>query len=204
MSWQMWTAFGILLGTAVNLAVYNTEHNWRLMLGAPFIPAVPLLCLIYLCPESPRWLMKKNRYPQAWKSFTVLRNNPIQVARDIYYVHAQLTIEMELTKGTNYTQRFVQLFTIPRVRRANLAAFVVMIAQQMCGINIIAFYSTTIFKEAGYDEFRALICSLGFGLVNFIFAFPAFWTIDTFGRRSLLLFTFPQMVSSHTASQLKF
>lgn len=194
MSWQMWTAFGILLGTAVNLAVYYTEHNWRLMLGAPFIPAVPLLCLIYLCPESPRWLMKKNRYAEAWKSFMVLRTNPIQVARDIYYVHAQLTIEVELTRGTNYAQRFSQLFTIPRVRRANLAAFVVMIAQQMCGINIIAFYSTTIFKEAGYDDFRALICSFGFGLVNFTFAFPAFWTIDTFGRRSLLLFTFPQMV----------
>ena len=34
---------------------------------------------------------------------------------------------------------------------------------------------------------------MGFGLVNFVFAFPALWTIDTFGRRTLLLFTFPQM-----------
>jgi hypothetical protein len=33
------------------------------------------------------------------------------------------------------------------------------------------------------------------GLVNFVFAWPAIWTIDTFGRRTLLLFTFPQMVS---------
>jgi hypothetical protein len=177
----MWTAFGILLGTAINLAVFYASYNWRLILGAPFIPAVPLLCLIYFCPESPRWLMKKNRYAQAWKSLTVLRNNRIQVARDIYYIHAQLSIESQLTSGTNYAIRFVQLFTVPRVRRANIAAFTVMIAQQMCGINIIAFYSTTIFKEAGYDHFRALICSFGFGLVNFVFAFPAFWTIDTVG-----------------------
>lgn len=62
-----------------------------------------------------------------------LRNNPIQVARDIYYIHAQLSLEDELTGQTSYSTRFSQLFTVPRVRRANLAAFTVMIAQQMCG-----------------------------------------------------------------------
>ncbi|PFH63258.1 hypothetical protein XA68_15892 [Ophiocordyceps unilateralis] len=194
MSWQMWTAFGIMLGTAFNLGVfYIRDINWRLMLGAPFIPAVPLLLLIYLCPESPRWLMKKDRYVDAWKSMIVLRNHPLQVARDIFYISAQLEIEKELVGKTNYLTRFTQLFTIPRVRRANLAAFTVMIAQQMCGINIIAFYSTTIFVDAGLGNFKAMIGSFGFGLVNWLFAFPAFWTIDTFGRRSLLLFTFPQM-----------
>ena len=77
-----------------------------------------------------------------------------------------------------------------------------MIAQQMCGINIIAFYSTTIFKDAGISDFNALIASFGFGMVNFIFAFPAIWTIDTFGRRSLLLFTFPNMAWSLLAAGL--
>jgi sugar porter (SP) family MFS transporter len=194
MSWQMWTAFGIMLGTAFNLAVYNVPNiNWRLMLGAPFLPAVPLLLLIYLCPESPRWLMKKRRYLEAWKSMNQLRTHEIQVARDMYYISAQLAIEEELVGKTNYFTRFTQLFTLPRVRRANLAAFTVMIGQQMCGINIIAFYSTTIFVEGGLDEFQAMLGSFGFGLTNWLFAFPAFWTIDTFGRRSLLLFTFPQM-----------
>ena len=134
-----------------------------------------------MCPESPRWYMKKGRYPEAWKSLMILRNNPIQVARDIYYISAQLEIEKQLVGKTNYITRFTQLFTIPRVRRANLAAFTVMIAQQMCGINIIAFYSTTIFSDAGMSEFKAMIGSFGFGLVNWIFAFPAFYTIDTVG-----------------------
>ncbi|KAM3537604.1 putative polyol transporter 2 [Beauveria bassiana] len=194
MSWQMWTAFGIMLGTAFNLAVFHVPHiNWRLMLGAPFIPAVPLLVGIYLCPESPRWYMKKGRFADAWKAMSVLRHNEIQVARDIFYIGTQLEIEEQILSKTNYVSRFAQLFTVPRVRRANLSAFVVMIAQQMCGINIIAFYSTSIFKESGLPEFKAMIGSFGFGLVNWLFAFPAFWTIDTFGRRSLLLFTFPQM-----------
>ncbi|KAI1774385.1 hypothetical protein F4818DRAFT_80823 [Hypoxylon cercidicola] len=202
MSWQMWTAFGIMFGTAINLAVFYHPLNWRLMLGAAFIPAVPLLCLIYLCPESPRWLMKKNRYAEAWNSMVKLRNNPIQVARDIYFIHAQVSIEMEMMKQTNYHTRFIELFTIPRVRRASLAAFTVMIAQQMCGINIIAFYSTTIFVESGFSPFNAMLCSFGFGLVNWLFAFPAFWTIDTFGRRSLLLFTFPNMMWTLLAAGL--
>ncbi|KAG5916980.1 hypothetical protein E4U42_007420 [Claviceps africana] len=199
MSWQMWTAFGIMLGTAINLAVFKLAGplNWRLMLGAPFIPAVPLMACIYLCPESPRWYMKKGRYQEAWKSLIILRRDPIQAARDLYYISAQLEIEQALAGRTNYVSRFTQLFTIPRIRRANLAAFTVMIAQQMCGINIIAFYSTTIFEQAfKHDpnkQFKAMIGSFGFGLVNWLFAFPAFFTIDSFGRRSLLLFTFPQM-----------
>lgn len=43
---------------------------------------------------------------------------------------------------------------------------------------------------------------MGFGLVNFIFAWPAIWTIDTFGRRTLLLFTFPQMAWTLLAAGL--
>jgi sugar porter (SP) family MFS transporter len=202
MSWQMWTAFGIFLGTAINIAVYHSPINWRLMLGAAFIPAVPLVLLIYLCPESPRWLMKKNRYGKAWKSLMVLRHHPIQVARDMYSIHSQLIIEHDILSRNNYITRFVQLFTIPRVRRATYAAFTVMIAQQLCGINIIAFYSSTVFQEAGFTQFQALLASFGFGAVNWLFAFPAFWTIDTFGRRSLLLFTFPQMTWTLLAAGL--
>ena len=137
--------------------------------------------------------MKKGRYTSAFKSFCRLRNSELQAARDLYYVHCQLVEEMKVLKGSNYFSRFMELFTIPRVRRATLASFVVMIAQQMCGINIIAFYSSTVFALAGYSAKKALLASWGFGLVNWLFAFPAVWTIDTFGRRNLLLFTFPNM-----------
>ncbi|KAF1918882.1 D-xylose-proton symporter [Ampelomyces quisqualis] len=200
MSWQIWTAFGIFLGFVANLCVMNTGSiAWRLQLGSAFIPAIPLCLGIAFVPESPRWLMKKRKYAKAYKSFLQLRNTPFQAARDLYYTHALLVQEDVLIKEaglspkSNFFTRFVELFTIPRIRRATLAAFVVMISQQLCGINIIAFYSSTIFKEGGASEKTALIASFGFGLVNFLFAFPAVWTIDTFGRRGLLLFTFPNM-----------
>ncbi|OJD40562.1 sugar transporter [Diplodia corticola] len=205
MSWQMWTAFGIFLGFCANLAVYNTGAiAWRLQLGSAFIPAVPLVVGIYFCPESPRWLMKKGRYAKAYQSLCRLRNTPLQAARDLYYVHAQLSVESDIIGKSNYVTRFIELFTIPRVRRATLASFVVMLAQQMCGINIIAFYSSTVFKAAGASRLEALLASWGFGLTNFVFAFPALWTIDTFGRRNLLLFTFPQMAWTLLAAGLCF
>jgi hypothetical protein len=62
-----------------------------------------------------------------------LRFSPVQAARDLYYIHAQLEVEAEIVGRSNYIKRVMELFTIPRVRRATLASFVVMIAQQMCG-----------------------------------------------------------------------
>ncbi|KAI1411673.1 hypothetical protein F5Y13DRAFT_200665 [Hypoxylon sp. FL1857] len=185
MSWQLWTAFGIFLGCSANLAVGQVGRiAWRLQVGSAFIPAY----------------IKKGRYQDAMKSLLRLRNHPLQAARDLYAIHAQVEIEDAAIGQSTYIKRLIQLFTIPRVRRATLASFVVMVGQQMCGINIIAFYSSTVFKEAGTSDFNALLASWGFGLVNFIFAWPAIWTIDTFGRRSLLLFTFPNMAWSLLAA----
>ncbi|KAL8818247.1 MAG: hypothetical protein Q9191_007983 [Dirinaria sp. TL-2023a] len=205
MSWQMWTAFGIFLGFCANLAVYNVgKIAWRLQLGSAFIPAVPLVVGVYFCPESPRWYIKKGRYDKAFESLCRLRNTPLQAARDLYYIYAQILEESDIIGQSNYITRFIELFTIPRVRRATLASFTVMLAQQMCGINIIAFYSSTVFVKAGAGRLEALLASFGFGLVNFVFAWPAVWTIDTFGRRALLLFTFPQMAWTLLAAGLCF
>jgi len=192
-----------MLGNAANLALVNVgKLTWRLQLGSAIIPAIPLLILIYLCPESPRWYIKKNRYQDAYKSLLVLRNNPILAARDLYFIYAQLEVESYHMATSNYFSRFRDLFTDPRIRRATAASFTVMIAQQMCGINIIAFYSTTIFADAGFTKLQALWASFGFGAINFVFAFPALYTIDTFGRRSLLLFTFPNMAWTLLAAGL--
>ena len=66
-----------------------------------------------------------------------------------------------------------------------------MFGQQFCGVNIIAYYSTEIFLDGGYSLNSALLASMGTGILNWVFALPAFFTIDRFGRRPLLIFTFP-------------
>ncbi|KAK0523978.1 hypothetical protein OC835_006078 [Tilletia horrida] len=194
MGWQLWTAFGIFCGFAANVIVADTGRiAWRLQLGSAFIPALPLALFIYFCPESPRWLMRKGRYTDAYASLCRLRFHKLQAARDLFYISVQLEEEAKIARGETYLRRFQELFTIPRVRRATLASGVVMLAQQMCGINIIAFYSSTVFKNAGFSERNALYASLGFGALNWVFALPAVFTIDTFGRRSLLMVGFPLM-----------
>jgi hypothetical protein len=152
----------------------------RFELGSAFLPAVPPTALIYFCPESPRWLMKKGRYHDAYKSFKRLRNSELQPARDMYYVHRQLEEEFAVLKGTSYFTRFFELLTIPCVRRAILASFVVMIVPQMRGINIIAFYSSSMLVGAGYTSKQALLASWGFGLVKRLLAFPAVWVRKPF------------------------
>jgi MFS family permease len=135
---QVWTAFGIFLGTTANLAVKDTGSiSWRLQLGSAFIPAIPLVIGIMFVPESPRWLMQKKNYKKAYRSFLRFRMSPIQAARDLYYAHALLRQEDILvaesgvsTNGNVFT-RFVELATIPRVRRAAQASGIVMIGQQM-------------------------------------------------------------------------
>ncbi|KAH9023578.1 hypothetical protein EDB83DRAFT_2508214 [Lactarius deliciosus] len=197
MMWQMWTAFGIMFGYVADLAFYKVPDkphikglNWRLMLASAGIPALFLMAQIFFCPESPRWLISKGRYPEAYRSLERLRRHPVQASRDLYYIHVLLEAEKELTRGRN---RYLELFTIPRNRRATLGSFIVMFMQQLCGVNAIAYYSSTIFRQANFSEIQALLASWGFGALNFVMAFPAVYTIDTFGRRNLLLVTFPLM-----------
>lgn len=63
-------------------------------------------------------------------------------------------------------------------------------------MNVIAYYSSYIFESSGFGRMEALLASMGFGIINFLFALPAVYTIDTFGRRNLLLITFPLMCIS--------
>ncbi|EKM57086.1 uncharacterized protein PHACADRAFT_160624 [Phanerochaete carnosa HHB-10118-sp] len=197
MMWQMWTAFGIMFGDLVDVAFYHvkdTKHikglNWRLMLASAGIPALIVMSQVFFCPESPRWLMSKGRYDKAYASLVRTRNTPLQAARDLYYIHTLLEAEKAFETGQS---GFVQLFTVPRNRRAALASVTVMFMQQFCGVNVIAYYSSNVFSQSGFSVFQSLLASFGFGLINWIFAFPAVWTIDTFGRRNLLLTTFPLM-----------
>lgn len=55
------------------------------------------------------------------------------------------------------------------------------------------YYSTQVFLKAKFSQIAALSASLGFGIINWLFTLPAVYAIDTFGRRKLLLVTFPLM-----------
>ncbi|KAJ5119136.1 facilitated glucose transporter [Penicillium atrosanguineum] len=194
MFWQLWVVAGIFLGFAANVIVMNTgDIAWRLQLGSAFIPSFVLMCGIWFCPESPRWLMKHGKYAKGFKSMARLRAHPIIAARDFYYSNIIYQEELKEARGTGYFARLRDCFTVPRIRRANYGASTVMIAQQMCGINVISFYSSTIFENVGYSPTQALYASLGYGAVQVVSTIPTLFLIDTKGRRTLTLITFPLM-----------
>lgn len=225
-SFQLWLAFGIVVGFCSNLIFYRIGPlAWRFQLAAAFVPAIPILIFVWFCPgmpeplgnkpatsgqdtdwniESPRWLMKKKRYRESFDSFCKLRNSEMQAARDLYYAHFQIAEKRAAFAGVSLGNRAKELFTVPRIRRATVASTWIVISQQFSGVNTLAFYSSTIFRQAGYSTRDCLLVSLGLGAVCFVFALPAVYTTDTFGRRNLLLLMIPPMAIFLLAAGLCF
>lgn len=172
-------------------------------------------------PESPRWLLARAREPEpkseryyqkALDSLQRLRRTKLQAARDLFLIYHQLENEKSYVQNHN---RFFDLWRVDRNRRALIASIICTFFQQFCGVNVLAYYSSIVFEYAGFaknsadptappTEPSALQASLGFGILNFVFAIPAIYLIDTFGRRSLLLTTFPLMAIFHLLTGLAF
>ncbi|KAI9695282.1 MAG: hypothetical protein M1820_008744 [Bogoriella megaspora] len=213
-SWQVFTAVGIFLGASANL-IFN--HNWRLQISSSYIPSITFVILAWACSESPRWLIKKERYREAFLVLRDLRGTDLQAARDLYYIYAQLRVEMSIFAGessarqrlinwrvywtyslelarSSYILRVRQLFSIARNRRAALASAIVMASQQMTGINIFAFLVASILTASGTRPIISLWSSFAWAGCNAIFSTIAYWYIDTKGRRTLLLFSLISMV----------
>ena len=215
----MWTAFGIMLGYIAGVAFrdilqgdsqgcmfdatprpsqerlrsIDCSLNWRLTLASPM--ALPLVAAAYVftLPESPRWLLLKARqgktryYAKAFRSLCRLRHSDLQAARDLFLIHHLLDEEEDIKKGRN---KFFELWSVGRNRRALIASLTLMLLQNFCGVNVMAFYSSEVLQPILGNK-NAMLGSLGFGILNFVCAIPAVYTIDTFGRRNLLLCTFP-------------
>jgi len=132
---------------------------------SPFIPSVPLIILVYLCPESPAWYIKNGgHYDRAFQSLSSLRNTELQAAKELYFSYIQQRVKgQDHDRATSFAGKILELFTIPRNRHATMASCVVMLSQQLCGstffpgrtepitltagyvvVNIIAFYSSTV------------------------------------------------------------
>lgn len=227
LAWQLWVAFGIMLGFAFNL-LFTVAPDDGVTLGfiqgAPVVPALVLLVVtIFFCPESPRYhLMKGPQYsPQkAFEILRKLRNTELQACRDIYAVHKSIEQEYlghmshdpaaKLSPGFWYSmmdfgRSFKQLFQQRRLYNALISTATVNLAQQLCGVNVFAFYSGDLFTQAGAeDKFRSMALSLGFGAINFVFALPAVRSIDTLGRRSWLILTLPFMALFMVGAALSF
>lgn len=74
--------------------------------------------------------MKKGRYQDAFRSFCRLRHTELQAARDLYYAHAQMSVEEHAFGGKSLGRRAIELLTVPRLRRATISSSIIVISQQ--------------------------------------------------------------------------
>lgn len=174
---QLAITAGILFSYLINRVFANAEYNWRWMLGAGLVPAVILLVGITFLGDTPRWLISKKRDDEARKIF--LKINPEDNA-EAHIKEVRATIQ-----GNNPSKKqkvFQKWMLMP------VFVGVGMMFMQICtGINTIIFYTTTIFKIAGFaDNISAIYATIGIGAVNFMMTFVAIFFTDRWGRKPLL------------------
>lgn len=100
MNWQQFDTLGILGGFTANLIVRYIKglgtSSWRWQIATGCLPTLCLMALIWTIPESPRWLLKKGRFPEAFSSLCALRETRLQAARELFYANAQIQLEAQL------------------------------------------------------------------------------------------------------------
>lgn len=166
--------------TATILNSWNGQMGWRWMFWAELIPALVFFLLMFLVPKSPRFLAKTANYDAAEK---VLK----RVGGETYAKEQLESIKMTLSKGDQRKISFSE-FNSPKVKPILIIGIVLAVFQQWCGINIIFNYADEIFTAAGYSVGDMLFNIVITGSVNLLFTFIAMRTVDSWGRRKLLLF----------------
>ena len=150
---------------------------WRGMFGLEMIPSGLFIFLLFLIPESPRWLIKNNN-PE--KGFNILTK-----------ISGKKIAEKEFIEIKNSIRKFkgrIEDLLRPGLRLALLVGIGLSVFGQFTGVNVIIYYGPTILENAGFKIDGALQFQVAIGLINLIFTIIALWKIDRWGRRPLLVY----------------
>jgi sugar porter (SP) family MFS transporter len=174
---QFMITVGIMVSYLVSYA-FSGSGAWRWMLGVGMIPAAILLVGMLPLPESPRWLLAKDRRQDALGVLRRIRHeehNPEAELAEIEAVH-------KMQAGVSYQDLFR-----PSVRPALVVGVGIAFINQMVGVNAVIYYAPTILKDAGFSSSAAILATTGIGILNMLVTLCALLLIDRVGRRPLLL-----------------
>lgn len=174
---QLAITAGILFSYLINRIFANFEYNWRWMLGSGLIPAIILFIGICFLGDTPRWLITKNKDKEAKDIFNKI--DP-QANAEEQISAIRSTLKSENQKSTRFQFQRWMLMPI-------FVGVGIMFVQICTGINTIIYYTTTIFKIAGFNsQLGAIYATIGIGFVNFSMTIIAIIFIDRLGRKPLL------------------
>jgi len=154
------------------------DENWRGMLGAEAIPALLFFLMLFFIPESPRWLVVKNKESSAFK--TLQRIFTEETA------HEQVADLKDLVKSEEKTDW--RLLFQPGFKVALFIGVSLAILGQFMGVNAVLYYGPSIFQQTGLSEGDSLFYQVIVGLVNFGSTILAMAVIDKIGRKKLIYY----------------
>ncbi len=191
---QLTIVIGILLAQFVNWRIarpvpeeatpemilnsWNGQAGWRWMFWAELLPAALFFMLMWLVPESPRFLVKKRRNDRAFPVLERIGGREYADER-IRDIHESL--------GRDGGRSRLRALRAPGIPPIVLVGVVLAVFQQWCGINVIFMYAEEIFTAAGYSVSDMLFNIVVTGSVNLVFTFVAMALVDRIGRKTLML-----------------
>jgi len=174
---QLAIVTGILVAFFSDYVIDSVFHgSWRWMFLAGVIPSSVLFGLLFFIPRSPRWLIKVAREGEARS--VIERVNPGENVDELV-----ASIQESIKKEKRIKN--ISIFGKSYLRLAIIGVAVGMF-NQFAGINVIMYYSTDIFRDAGFSNESALLQSVLIGVTNLLFTILAMVFIDRFGRKFLL------------------
>lgn len=176
---QMAIIFGMLVVYFVNWGIalqgddaWVIETGWRWMFASECIPAALFFVLLLTVPESPRWLVLKDR-DEAALSVLGRFNAPDRARQVLDEIKVSLAAKSE------------PLFKYGGVLIA--VGILLSVFQQFVGINVVLYYAPFIFQNMGATTDAALLQTVLVGAANLGFTLVAILTVDRLGRRPLMI-----------------
>jgi len=170
---QLAIVSGMLIIYLVNYRIHlsgtlewNQTAGWRWMFASGVVPSALLLGLLFLVPETARFLLMHGRHEEAER---VAARTGADTFLEI------LEAEQQTPTATGHMR---QVLTV---------GFVLAILQQVTGINVFLYYAPIIFSRATHSGSAALLQTVLLGAVNVVFTVLAMTLVDRAGRKPLLL-----------------
>jgi len=187
----------IVIGLSLSVFVtylFSFGGHWRWMFATMALPAAAFLIGLFFLPRSPRWLAARGNHDEAIQVLTTI-NGRAQAERELEAIRQELGEE---------SGGFRELLA-PGVRLAVFIGVVLMIFQQINGVNVILMYAPTIFMEAGIAKAPdAILNSVYLNGWITLCTVMAFWLTARFGRRPILIFGTMGMAAGHVLMFLRF
>ena len=174
-----WVDFGMYF-------IQDQSVSWRFPLALQILFAAIILVFIMGLPESPRWLILKNRDDEAIEilsSLLELETNDKFLQNEFAAIKDTV---IEMSRGT-----FSDLFTMDENRHLHRTAlaYISQMFQQISGINLITYYATILFgpDRIGLDGYLPVLLGALNGTEYFIASWLPIFIVEKVGRRKLML-----------------